>query len=435
MEPGRSHLEKMARAVGITLADADGWLCQLEALREYRIRQRQGRDEILPALREQLTSLLSELFCRLLSLPEPARVPGEEDRLGVEDQMNRLRDTTPEIRRALAQVAEEFQSWALCERVCEESIQEAARSVEEARAWVELAEEIAAQVAVPEGLRKRLQGYVGLHRANVLRIAGDEAGAERDFGEAEGLWLAGSDPQGLLDPARRFELKASLRRVQRRFEEALALLDEAVAVSRSPTRVLVNKGLTLEAMGEHQQAVETLFMALALMDGEEDSRLRDMLYLNLAVNHYYLGRYRNAEDLLKKAQPNVARRGDQIGLTRILWLQGCIEVGLGRPEGLKLLAEARERFAAEKMFYDVALCLLEEAVLRLSQGQTAKVKELAQGLTVVFERQGVHREALAALRLFHEATQREQATAESTRDLLRYLFRARHDEGLRFSPS
>lgn len=436
MEPNRSHLEKMARRVGITLSDADEVLRYLEALRKYRHRQRHGSEAALPALMGELGRLLSAAYYRLLELPEPTPVPHEEDRLKVEEMMNRLRDAPKEVRRSVVQVAEDFQTWALCERVCEESIQEAARSVEEAAAWAELAQEIAVRVAAPEGLRQRLLGYAGLHLANVLRVAGDHDGAETTFQEAEDFWDAGADPQGLLDPSRRFDLKASLRRGQRRFEEALALLEEALAVSRAPARVLINKGFTLEAMGEYEQAVETLLMALALLDEEGEPRLRDILYLNLAVNLYYLGRCRDAAELVKKVHPRVVERGDEIDLTRILWLQGCIEAGLGRPtEGLKLLAEARERFAAEKLFYDVALCLLEEAVLLLDQGQTAKVKELAHELAVVFERKGVHREALAALRLFHEAVQRESATAELARHLLRYLFRARHDEGLRFEPS
>ncbi len=43
-----------------------------------------------------------------------------------------------------------------------------------------------------------------------------------------------------------------------------------------------------------------------------------------------------------------------------------------------------------------------------------------------------HREALAALKLFQEAAEREAATADLARRVLRFLFRARHDQGLRF---
>ena len=40
---------------------------------------------------------------------------------------------------------------------------------------------------------------------------------------------------------------------------------------------------------------------------------------------------------------------------------------------------------------------------------------LAAELVVVFEEKGIHREALAALKIFHQATEREEATAELAR--------------------
>jgi hypothetical protein len=57
---------------------------------------------------------------------------------------------------------------------------------------------------------------------------------------------------------------------------------------------------------------------------------------------------------------------------------------------------------------------------------------LALELQQAFEANGVHREALAAVRLFHQAVALETATADLAQRVLRFLFRARHDEGLRF---
>jgi hypothetical protein len=74
------------------------------------------------------------------------------------------------------------------------------------------------------------------------------------------------------------------------------------------------------------------------------------------------------------------------------------------------------------------------APLLLAENRTAEVKEMARELVAVFKEKGIHREALAALRLFQEAAERE-ATAELARRVLRYLFRARYDEGLRFNGS
>jgi hypothetical protein len=85
------------------------------------------------------------------------------------------------------------------------------------------------------------------------------------------------------------------------------------------------------------------------------------------------------------------------------------------------------------MSYDVALALLETAAPLLAEGRTAEVKALAPRLSELFKAKGVHREALAALRIFQEAVEQETATADLARRVLRFLFRARHDQGLRFS--
>ena len=50
----------------------------------------------------------------------------------------------------------------------------------------------------------------------------------------------------------------------------------------------------------------------------------------------------------------------------------------------------------------------------------------------VFKAQGVHREALAALKVFCKAVEREDLTLEMVRILVSYLHRAQYDPGLRF---
>jgi hypothetical protein len=50
----------------------------------------------------------------------------------------------------------------------------------------------------------------------------------------------------------------------------------------------------------------------------------------------------------------------------------------------------------------------------------------------IFDAQGVHREALAALELFCRAAQEEHVSVDLARRLLSYLERARHDNELRF---
>jgi tetratricopeptide (TPR) repeat protein len=328
----------------------------------------------------------------------------------------------------------DFWNWALVERVCEESVVQASRKVERAASLARLAQEIADRVQGPEFWRNRVQGFATAHASNALRVVGELRQAETLLERAKELWRAGSDPDEVLDPGRLLDLEASLRRDQRRFEEALALLDEAFKVGRCPERYLVKKGFTLEVMGEYDRAVEALLTAKPLVERQGDDRLIYMLRFNLAVNFSHLGLYEEASRLIQQVRDLAADLGDEVFLIRVIWLEGRIAAGVGRfEEGRRLLEQARREFAVRKMGYDVAFALLEETVLLLEDGRMAEVKVVARGLAEVFETKGIHQAALAALRLFQEAVERDEATAELARRVLGYLFRARYDQGLRFT--
>jgi tetratricopeptide (TPR) repeat protein len=178
----------------------------------------------------------------------------------------------------------------------------------------------------------------------------------------------GDDPDGVLDPERLLHLEAALRRGQRRFDETLILLERAAAGKRYPGRALVSKGFTFEVMGEYEQAIEALLQAGPLVSRETDPRQENVLRLNLAINFCHVGRFSEAASLVRPARDLAADLGDEIDLIRIGWVEGRIAAGQGRTvEALVLLKEARRKFAAKNMSYDIALALLEEAVLLLEQ--------------------------------------------------------------------
>jgi tetratricopeptide (TPR) repeat protein len=287
-------------------------------------------------------------------------------------------------------------------------------------------------VTGPEGWLLRLRAYALAHWANVLRVRGRLPEAEATLEEAKALWKAGSDPGKVLDPGRLLDLEGSLRRDQRRFGEALALFDEAIPQAHFPERVLINKGTAYDVMGDYEQAVSTLLAARPGVERRGDSRLRNMLLLNVSSNLCHLSRYGEAAELVEEVRRSPAGLG-KIDCARIPWLEGRIQAGLGNPgEARRLLSEARQKFAGERMMYDVALVLLEETGLLLAEGCSGEVKALALELAKIFKAKGVHPEALNALRVFDEAVRQEKATAELARRVLRFLFKARHDQGLRF---
>ncbi len=425
IEPGPENLESAAKEAGLTVAAGEEILRLADTLRQPRERAGQGTADLV---HELLASLVSGVYRRLLRLPLPAGQPTSEDRLQAGDLWSRLKDLTESQALAVIRIAREFQNWALVERLCDESEVQASRDIERAGFLARLAREIAERIPGPEGWRQRVRAFAVAHIANVLRVAGKLKAAATLFEEAWRLWHAGAGV--LLDPGRLFDLEASLCRAQRRFEEALALLERARSVSHSQGRILIKKGFTLEVMGEYERAIETLLEAEILPDVQADPRLRSILHGNLALNFCHVARFAEAAETARQVRESTGEMEDAIRLLRVTWIEGRIAAGLGRnSEALSLLAYARQQFADRKMGYDVALALLEEAALLLDEGRTAEVKELTRDLPAVFEAEEVHREALAALRLFHEAAEREAATAELARRVLRYLFRARHDEG------
>lgn len=432
-EPSREQLRAMARAAGLGLEDARELLDEAERLGRLRRGRVEGRLDLLRALPERLREHLFGAFRRLWAQPRPAPLPSSDDRKKAERQWERLAALLPEERLAVVRADDELQNWALCERVCDQSEKAAARNIEDSSALARLGQEIAERVRGPEGFCRRLQGHAAAHGPNVLRVAGELEAARAVLEKAKALWASGSDPFGLLDPGRLLDLEASLCRDERRFDEAVALLDQALVVSHCPERVLIKKGFTLEVMGEYDRSIEALLQAISRIDRQAEPRLWNIAHLNLANDYIHLGRFEEAVQLVEEVRPRVQESGDEIDLIRIGWLEGRLAAGQGRNEEARhLFQQARHEFAALKMWHNVALALLEEAVVLLDEGRTAEVKELALGLKAVFESKGIHREALAALQLFEEAAQREAATAELGRSVVSYLFRARHDKGLRF---
>jgi tetratricopeptide (TPR) repeat protein len=198
-----------------------------------------------------------------------------------EKQIAELRRLRGPARLAVVRFTRAYQSWSLVERCCDEAVQEASRNLQHAAAWARLALAIAKWVPGPQDWRDRVRGYAFAHWANVLKVRGELKAAEACLERAKRLWLAGSDPAGALDPGRLLDLEGSLRRAQRRFDEALDLFDQAIAVSRFPERARIMKGFTYEVMGDYERAIATLLAVEPLVERRGDSRLRYMQSFNL----------------------------------------------------------------------------------------------------------------------------------------------------------
>jgi transcriptional regulator with XRE-family HTH domain len=348
----------------------------------------------------------------------------------------RLQAYPPAVRRALVQESAEFQDAALCELLCEESIRAASDSARRALRLAHLAVLVAGRVPGGEGWRRRVLGYCLAHLANALRVAGRLPVAADVFVTAAELWKAGADEDpGLLNEARVLHLEASLRRDRRELQEALELLDRALAADRwgETASLLIGKSRALEELGDFTGSIAVLQQAEAQIDRDRDLVKLFSIHHNLAFNLCHLGRHGEAEVRLPEVRTLARRLGNQLHMLRVGWLEAKVAAGRGRTaQGVAAFERVRAGFAQRGIAYDAALVTLELAELYALLGRTADVKVLARKSEHVFRQQGVHREARRALDLFRRAADEERATVELIRGVFAYLQRARHDPRLRY---
>jgi tetratricopeptide (TPR) repeat protein len=349
----------------------------------------------------------------------------------------RLKPYSAAERRAIVQENEEFQVWGLSRLLCDESLEAASDDPAVALELARLAELVAALVPGSAAFRSRLAGYCAFHGSSALRVGGSLPAAGEDLQRAETLWSAGAagDPEQRFPEARTLGLKASLLREQRHLVEALDLLDQAYKVARTGEAkfLLLNRANTLEDLGRYEEAIATLHLLLPNIDADREPRLLLIQRFNLSVNFCRLGRFAEADRRLGELEELAQKVAKGVARIRIAWLHGWIAAGMGRLEEAEAaLGAVREEFLVRDIGYDAALASLDLAKLYLQQGRTAEVKHLAGQMVKVFQEQGVHREALAAVQLFQVAAERERASLELVSRLAEFLRRARHEAGLRF---
>jgi tetratricopeptide (TPR) repeat protein len=268
--------------------------------------------------------------------------------------------------------------------------------------------------------------------ANACRAGGDLRRAEEHFQHVRYLVRH----EGVTDPlvlAQIDHLEGSLRKDQRRFEEAETLLTRAAMLFRisgitaETTRVLLKLGALFFQQGFFGRAVETTETALERLSPEEEPRLYLMARHNLALYLAEAGRFAQAAGLVAADEDLYRQHPEPWTQLRLSWLRGKIAAGLGETaEAERFFRETRKGFVEQRNGYDAAMASLDLALLYLKGGRTADVLPLAEEMVALFEAQDVHREALAAVFLFQEAAQRTEVTAAMVRELAGRLEAVRH---------
>jgi tetratricopeptide (TPR) repeat protein len=386
---------------------------------ETALLPRSFADEIAAAVLEAVETAAEVMIIEPAPSPwEETGKPRSEDRRRADTLWQRFINQDRDERYRLVRESSAFRIWSFAERLSHESKDAAADSPAEALELARLAVEIARGVKGTAGWRARVEAYALPYYGNAHRVCNDLDQARAAFVEARKLRQAfsASDPK-LLDESRLPDLEASLRREERRFPEALALLSEALALAppEATGRILLKRAFTLEQMGDYERALETLQEAEphVLVIGPE----RDLwcLRFDTAVCLAHLEQAGKAEELLPEIQELADRLGKALDRLRTRWLTARVAAGLGQTEeAVAMLDRVCAEFLSSKppLPYDAALAGLDLALYWLKQGDTAAVRKLAAPLERVFTAQGIRREALGALRLFCQAARRDAATLE-----------------------
>ena len=127
------------------------YLESMEALEQgddLTVAERAGVERSVLALsrviRKTLTDSVRSRTAGPAGYPTSRQVASSREQAAV--LWSRLAGLPAEMRLGVVRVAEEYQSWSLCERVCQESVTEASRRVERAAELAQLAREIAERV-------------------------------------------------------------------------------------------------------------------------------------------------------------------------------------------------------------------------------------------------------------------------------------------------
>lgn len=353
-----------------------------------------------------------------------------EARQEAEELLAAFQGIAPSEWRLLIDEVEGVGSWALVVRLCAESEKAAAADARKALAFAELALYRSEREPGAEAWRSRLTGYAWFFVANARRVANNLDGSEEAFARAWTFWKSGGDTgPGPLDEGLLYDLEASLRYDKRQFESALHLHEEALARCRTQemkASILLNKAFTLEQMGDIEGSIQVLWKAASRIDGRRKPRDLFGLRFNLVINLCNLGRFGEAQELVSEVRELAVQLRNHLDMVRVVWLQGKIAAGLERVEEAEVaLEQVRQEFAARNMPYDAALVELELALLYQQQGRTAEVQRLVRRSAPVFRALKVDRETLAAVLLFCQAAEQEEATVDLVRGALEALQKVR----------
>ena len=373
---------------------------------------------------------------------EAERQMGQERAIAAEQFRDFLRHP-PARQWTLLRNSSRFDSWSFCELLLDAGFEvitdDPHRALELSRMGVAIAERLGAE-AYGERLIEDLRARAWGRTANAMRATSDLAGADQALATAARHLKQGSGEP--LEEAEHLYFTASLRRAERRLDEALRSVHRSRRIYRMvgdlhlEGRSMMCESAIRDLQGEVDASIELCRQAMAQLDAGRSPRLAFSVRHNLVWQLMVAGRSEEASRELEAIRPAYFELGDNMLLLRLRWMEARLAKDLGRPEeSERAFREAHEGFVEARIPYEAASVALDLAVLLAEQDRRQELKLLAVELVAVFRSLGVAREAFVALTIFERFAQEDAVTLSLLAKLSQYFSQVRNQPDLRFDPN
>lgn len=253
-------------------------------------------------------------------------------------------------------------------------------------------------------LRARAWAWLG----NAHRLALDFPAAEQAFVRAEEcLQVGAGDP---IVAARVVDLKAALRWYQTRFEEALALEEEAIGVLRREgtksalaDALLIHAAIQVDA-GSPAKGIVDLQEVIEMLDPSDQPYRLLCAHQKLANIYVALGEVGAARQQLGAANELADGVGAPGTKPFLIWLAGLIAQEAGDlRKAISRLGEARSAFLESNESLWLASVSLDLAIVLLTKGDVSAAVSVLEETIPVLDHLAVVRDGLVARRLLDQA--------------------------------
>ncbi|MCP4546569.1 MAG: helix-turn-helix domain-containing protein [bacterium] len=270
--------------------------------------------------------------------------------------------------------------------------------------------------ALGDDLPNRLaQGWTCL--GNAYFLATEPARAEQAFARGEfELERAGT----YRDPLVEAELdvkKAKMFWYQRRYEEALKLVNQAIPIlRRANRRVDYAQGLMVRAFikrdaGDPGAAIEDFRKALSNINEKDQAYLCLSAQTGIAFAYSLAGEYEEAENALTRAEALCTILGNILASHQVQWTAGLLAQAKGDlATAQQLVQQARSGLIKLGELGYTAVVSLDFAILYSEAGRATEAMEIAVEALPMLEALKLSGEALATFELLRDAVAKKELT-------------------------